>query len=98
MRKLLITLAAVAITGSAFATEVVAATNGQNNNFDSTRIMCGSNHIGDGINAKQLGDMHCKEFQDHKTNVVFFDDNSKKLVHCKSDRSGNIVVAECKAN
>lgn len=95
MKKLLITLAAVAITGSAFANDVVAE---QNNNFDSTKIMCGSNHIGNNVNAKQLGDMHCKEFQDHRTNVVFFDDNSKKLVHCKSNRSGDIVVAECKAN
>lgn len=95
MKKLLLALVASATVLPAFAAEAVVASSNQ---FDSTKIMCGTNHVNDGIDAKQLGDMHCKKFQDHKTNVMFWDDNSKKLVHCKVDKTGKVTLAECKAS
>lgn len=96
MKKLLLALVASVIVLPAFASEAVVTSS--NGGFDNTKIMCGSNHIGDGINAKQLNKFHCEKFQDHKTSVTFWDDNSKKLVHCKADKAGNIAVAECKAD
>lgn len=93
MKKIIIGLLFSAVATASFAKPVVA-----DDSFDSTKIMCGTNHVTDGINKKELKDMHCKKYSEKKENIYFFDDNSKKLVHCKTDKVGNVVLAECKAN
>lgn len=72
--------------------------NNKHNDFDSTKIECGTSHVSDGINKTQLKEMHCKKYSEQQDSVYFFDDHSKKLVHCKTDKAGNVSVTECKAN
>lgn len=91
MKKLLLALVASATVLPAFANDVVAS-----NQFDSTKIVCGGQKLGNTDNINDLKG-RCKEFNVKKENVTFFDENSKKVVHCKSDKAGNVSVTECKA-
>ena len=89
MKKLLIAISALTIAMPVFAekTEVVT--------FDSSSMKCGARHVDDGIQKDQLKAMHCKKFQDKKTDVVFMDDNSHKVVDCKVNHDGSITLAKC---
>jgi len=89
MKKLLIALSALTIAMPVFAekTEVVT--------FDSSSMKCGARHVDDGIQKDQLKATHCKKFQDKKTDVVFMDDNSHKVVDCKINHDGSITLAKC---
>ena len=89
MKKLLIALAAVSCISSAFAEKVTTV------DFDSTKMECHGQHIDDGISKDKVKGMHCKKYQDKKTDVVFVDDHSKKMVDCKVDNVGNITLAKC---
>lgn len=91
MKKLLLALVASATVLPVFANDVVAS-----NQFDSTNIVCGGQKIGMNANVSELKG-RCKEFKVQHTNVTFYDENSKKVVHCKSDKSGDVAVTECKA-
>lgn len=93
MKKIILGLLFGAVATISFAKPVVVS-----DNFDSTKMMCGERHVDDGINKKDLKDMHCKKYSEKKENIYFFDDNSKKLVHCKADKVGDIAIAECKAS
>ncbi len=92
MKKILIALLASSFAVSAFAAKTTEVS------FDSTQMKCGKVHVDDGISKDKLKDMHCKKFQDKKTDVLFWDDNSKKLVDCKVDNVGNITLAQCSAH
>lgn len=85
MKKLLLSLTAFGFISSAFAATAVT--------FDQHQMKCGKVEITDGMNSK---DLHkCKKFQDKKTDVIFYDDHSKKMVDCKVDTAGSVTVADC---
>ena len=90
MKKLLLGLLVAGVSISAFAktTEVT---------FDSTSMQCGKHKVADGMNKDKYKDMKCKDYQDKKTDIVFMDDHSKKMVDCKVDDHGNVAVADCKS-
>lgn len=92
MKKLLVALLAVSSFTAVFAKDVVAT-----DSFDSTKMVCGGRAVSDGDKIDDLKG-RCQRFQDHKTNIVFWDEHSKKLVHCKVNKVGDIALAECKAN
>ncbi len=91
MKKLLVALTMVTLALPAFAEKTTVVT------FDSSKMKCGKHHIEDGINKKQVKGMRCTDYQDKKTDIVFNDDNSHKLVDCKVDNVGNITLAKCTA-
>ena len=96
MKKLLITLAAISISLTAFADGVVTQTTTEKTttvSFDSTKMKCGDRHINDGVNKNSL--KKCKDFQDKKTDIVFIDDNSHKNVECQINQKGAISLAKC---
>ena len=89
MKKLLIALSALTIALPVFAEQTKVVT------FDSNSMKCGERHVDDGIQKDQLKSMHCKKYQDKKTDVVFMDDNSHKVVDCKVNHDGSITLAKC---
>ncbi len=89
MKKLLITLSALTIMTPTFAEQTKVVT------FDSTKMECTGQHINDGIQKDQLKEMHCKKFEDKKTDVVFMDDHSHKVVDCKVNHDGSITLTKC---
>lgn len=88
MKKTLLTILSFTFITSSFATTEVAT-------FDSTKMKCGTHQITDGLNQKDLKSYKCEKFQSHKTDVVFWDDNSKKLVDCQVDKVGNVTLSKC---
>ncbi len=86
MKKLLCALTSMGAMSCAFATTTVTT-------FDSSQMKCGTVSVTDGMNSKDL--KRCKKFKDKKTDVVFYDDHSKKMVDCKVDSTGKVAVAEC---
>lgn len=64
--------------------------------FDSSKMQCGEHHLSQDVTTKDLKEFNCNKLSVKKTDVKFWDDNSKKLVSCKIDKSGNLTVATCK--
>ena len=102
MKKLLLALVAASISLSVFADEVsttsVTETKSKETKtvtFDSTKMKCKNHSITDGINKDDVKKMRCKNYQDKKTDIVFIDDNSHKVVDCKVDQAGNVTLAKC---
>lgn len=89
MKKILLALTALSITTVAFAEKTTVV------DFDSTKMECHGQHLDDGISKDKVKGMHCKKYQDKKTDIVFIDDRSKKMVDCKVDSVGNITLAKC---
>lgn len=89
MKKMLLATLSFGMLTSAFATEAVV--------FDSNSMKCGDHQISQSFNAKDLKGYNCKKLSVTKKSVTFWDDNSKKIVTCKSDKVGNVVVADCKS-
>jgi len=87
MKKLLLGLVAASIATISFAEKTTVI------DFDNTKMECHTKHIDDGTNKVKL--KSCKKFQDKKTDVVFLDDHSKRMVDCKVDEAGNITLAKC---
>lgn len=90
MKKLLLALVASVTVLPSFAAEVAT------NQYDSNNIVCSGQKIGNSANVNDLRG-RCRDFQVQHKNVTFYDEHSGKVVHCKSDKSGNVMVTECKA-